>query len=192
MIALFAGVYPALNQVNAARSWYLDVSLPIDEALPFVPLAIVGYCLVYVGLGIAYLVVRDERDWARAAWSCLLGTAVALACFAALPVEMTLRPDLTGLDGPLLFLTNAYYAADQPYNCFPSLHVTYAVLAPLVAWRAGPVARWSLVAIALVVIPSVLLIKQHYVLDAAAGLVNGVLCWWVVRAASRRTTAARA
>ena len=49
----------------------------------------------------------------------------------------------------------------------------------LVFWKDYKVMRWIFAAIAIIVGVSVLLIKQHYIIDVIAGIANAVFFFWL-------------
>jgi len=179
MIGYFSFGYLTINWISSRRTSFFDVSLAWENGIPFIPVFIFGYILVYMSVLLVYLVIRDMEDWRRVVIAFLLSTSLSYAVFLLFPVKMTMRPDLTGLSGLSAMVTHYYYIIDLPYNCFPSLHVTYPTLATLVAWRGHPIWRWIFAAMAVVVAVSVVLVKQHYVADVLAGFANAGLCFWL-------------
>ena len=73
----------------------------------------------------------------------------------------------------------ALYSADPPHNCFPSLHVAHSFVSALACSRVHR--RLGLVALiaATLVALSTLFTKQHYVLDAVAGVVLAFVAYGV-------------
>ena len=179
MIGYFSFGYLTINWISSRRASFFDVSFPWENDIPFIPVFIFGYILVYLSVLLVYLVIRDTGDWRRVVIAFLISTSLSYAIFLLFPVKMTMRPDLTGLSGVSALVTRYYYIIDLPYNCFPSLHVTYPTLATLVAWRSHAVWRWIFAAMAFVVAVSVVLVKQHYVADVVAGFLNAGLCFWI-------------
>lgn len=188
MVGYFTAGYLAINWISSRRTSFFDVALGFESSIPFFPLFIFGYILVYLSVVLTYVVLRDAGDWRRAIVSFLLATTLAYAVFLLFPVRMTLRPDLAGLSGVSAAVTRFYYIIDLPFNCFPSLHVTYPTLATLVSWRHHRVWRLLFAAMALVVAISVVLVKQHYLADVAAGFANAALCFWLALKIEARKT----
>lgn len=186
MIGYFAAGYLATNWVSSQRTAFLDLSLPFERAIPFVPAAIFGYLLVYLSVLLVFIAIDDRDDWHHTVVSFLVATSAAYLLFLLLPVRMTMRPDLSGAAGAATTATRFYYLIDLPYNCFPSLHVTYPVLASLVAWRRHPLLRWVFAAMALAVAISVVLVKQHYLADVLGGVINGGTSFWLATATEKR------
>lgn len=179
MVGYFTAGYLAINWISSHRSTFFDISTNLDLAIPFSTPFIFGYILVYLSILLIYLIIDDQSDWRRAIVSFLAVTTTAYIFFLAFPVRMELRPDISGLAGISAAVTRCYYIIDMPYNCFPSLHVTYPMLATLLAWRKHKTMRWIFAAMTFVVAASVMLVKQHYVADVAGGFLNASLCYWL-------------
>jgi membrane-associated phospholipid phosphatase len=72
------------------------------------------------------------------------------------------------------------YSSDRRYNAFPSGHTVSTTILFLTTWPL--VRKWWKVfflIVALSIIASTLLLKQHYVPDVFAGLLVGTVGWWV-------------
>ncbi len=179
MIGYFTAGYLAINWLTQGRGRFYDLGFPFEREIPFVAIFIFGYILVYVSVLLTYFIIDDWDDWRRAIIAFLGATTFAYLFFFFLPVKMLLRPDLTGLTGISASVSRFYYLIDLPYNCFPSLHVTYPSLATLVAWRRHHIMRWVFAAMTLIVALSVVLVKQHYVADVAGGFLNASLVYWL-------------
>ncbi len=118
--------------------------------------------------------MRCPRLFRRTILAYLAALAIALVVFVVFPVDgASLRP--TDADRlPRSFATwsiGKLYAADPPRNLFPSLHVSFALLAAGSAWKAR---RSYGIAAAAGVIPiavSIFTVKQHYVADGVAALI---------------------
>ena len=172
MAGYFAVGYMLINRVSQSRSGFFDVSMSFEGDIPFAAIFIFGYLAVYLSVVTAYLVIDDMEEWMRTVRSFLIATTIAYILFLAFPVKMEMRPELTAGGGISEWATRLYFAIDLPYNCFPSLHVTYPVLATLIVWRTKPVMRWIFLAMATTVAISVILVKQHYIADVVAGAAN--------------------
>jgi hypothetical protein len=63
------------------------------------------------------------------------------------------------------------------FAAMPSLHVAWALWCAVALWRASPSVRWRLVGIAHVVLTVVAIVAtaNHWVVDAVAGVVTGVV-----------------
>jgi hypothetical protein len=173
-----AGYFAIPTFVDPAEARSLRT--PLDDAIPFVPATIYLYAWVYTALFLPLFVVRCQTLFRRVIAAYALALSVSLLGFALYPVtSLGLRPAAESFD-PAHFTTWALrlsFSLDPPYNLFPSAHVAIACLAGLVAWTArrvyGVVAAVAVVCITV----AVCTVKQHYVLDALAGLALGAAAW---------------
>jgi membrane-associated phospholipid phosphatase len=104
-----------------------------------------------------------------------IAAAVAAAVFVAFPTRLERHvPHVDGFTGMAWAML---YAADIPFNCFPSLHVALAGVAGAALWRRG----WR--ALALVwpglIVVSTLTTRQHVGWDIAAGAALAAAAWTV-------------
>ena len=132
----------------------------IDRAIPFLPWTIAVYLSQFAFL---FLTLRWQRD-ARVYVPMAVATLISCAIFVLYPTTIA-RPavDSAAFDGLWLF--------DVPENCFPSLHVSLAIIAAAY-W---PRARWIGIAWAIAIAVSTMTTKQHYFVDVAGGIAMGFL-----------------
>lgn len=187
MAGYFAAGYLIINWISSRRDSFFDVSVTLDREVPFVPVFIFGYILVYLSVVLVYFVIKDMDDWRRVVVSFLFSTTLAYLIFLLFPVRMDMRPLIENPADVSNAVARFYYFIDLPYNCFPSLHVTYPTLATLVAWKNHRLMRWIFAVMAVVVAVSVVLVKQHYLADVVGGFVNAVLGFSLAIFFCRRT-----
>jgi membrane-associated phospholipid phosphatase len=149
----------------------LFLRTPIDEALPVVPAFAVPYVslepFIYGSL-VVFLLFR-VRIFQSAVSSMIVTFLISYVFFAFLQTYVD-RPSLTG-DDPLTQLIRGVYASDNPYNDFPSLHVSTSTIIAIHWWRFGRAWTLPLIVWAGLVALSTVMVKQHYVPDIAGGLV---------------------
>jgi membrane-associated phospholipid phosphatase len=173
LVGLYVAIYFAagLRPVEGA-----SLATPLDRTVPFRPAAVFVYASTYpMVLGPLFL-VRDAHLFARTWLGYALCLAVCGVVFVLLPVgSLSLRADLSTVPTSTLagWGIHVLYALDPPRNCFPSLHLALAFTGTLAVgrarrWLGGVGAAW----IAALTV-SVVLVKQHYVVDALAGLALG-------------------
>lgn len=172
MAAFMIGGYFGIGHYNLDRARYYDPSLALEAHIPFVPIAIFAYLLVYLVLLTGFLAIpRAEQPYFRRAVGWLaLNFVVAYAIFLLVPVKALHRPPIDPSDGFALAITHWYYQNDPPANLLPSLHVQMGAIGGLLCLRRG---GWLAVAgpvAAAVIAISVLLVKQHYLADIALAL----------------------
>jgi membrane-associated phospholipid phosphatase len=185
VLSYFVFGYMIINWISSSRGSFVDVSIPADYSIPFIAPFIFGYILVYLSIVLIYLTINNIESWGRAVVACTLATTVAYIIFLTIPVRMDMRPELATTGGINIAITRFYYAIDLPYNCFPSLHVTYPTLATLLTWRDHRIMRIAFLAMALIVAISVILVKQHYIADVLAGFANACICFWIANITKR-------
>ena len=148
----------------------LFLRTPIDEALPVVPVFAVPYVslepFIYGSL-VVFLLFRTKLFQSAVA-SMIVTFLISYLFFAFLQTYVD-RPVLTGTD-PFTQMIRGVYASDQPYNDFPSLHVSTATIIAIHWWRFSR-RSWPLILWAALVAMSTVMVKQHYVPDIAGGLV---------------------
>ena len=169
-----------------------SLATPLDAAIPFLLGSVFVYWSILPMALLPLFVVRDPADFRRIALAYTVTIAVALAAFVVFPVtSQGLRPDAQSYSGAGFagWLLQLLYFLDPPLNLFPSLHLALAFLAALavVHVRGSPgalaVAWTACIAVA------VCTTKQHFVVDAVAGIALGGLAHFVF-VSSRNTSAA--
>ena len=160
------------HPLRAAREFHFA----FDEKIPFVPWWSWIYSFLYYP-AILYLnwVVTDARQFTMLAFSFLMLLFMQMLFFWLVPVstQARWRNINTGKTASERFLL-LVQKFDQSSNCFPSMHVSVAMLTALHAVPSlGIVAYAFPVLIAL----SCLFTKQHYFIDLPAGALLGWLAY---------------
>ena len=163
---------------------YWATQLPIDDYIPFCKYFIITYdlwapLLFILGL---YLIVKDPEGYRRYIW-CLIFTFGLSTLFCVLvPNGQDLRPAVVEGNDLFAWIVRTTYAADTNTNVFPSVHVVGVTSALYALYRTPGLKKWrpGATVLGVVIIVSTLLVKQHAVIDIAAGLAVGVLGWIVV------------
>ena len=178
IVALLFALYLPLN---IERHAVHDLSTGLDAYIPFVPFFVLPYVSYYAFLLLSALLLVIRRDVAQLN-RYLLATAMTLATsylFYGYYQTHIMRPAVDG-SGPLIGIVRLVYAADNPYNAFPSLHTSLSTLAALVLWhRVRP--YWAFALWGILIVLSTVLVKQHYVLDILSGLALAVLSLVIAR-----------
>lgn len=159
-------VYGGASALSGLVPWRIDLALPYEQHIPLVPLAAIPY--VSMG-GLLILAPVTLQRWERVRplfYALILETIAAAIVFVLLPVRAHpwIEPEPQGFSMALADAMNL------ERNFFPSLHVTYAWTAASAIARhtsARISAACWLWAIAITV--STVLLRQHYLLDAAGG-----------------------
>lgn len=179
---LHLALYLVASRLALARGpgavW--DAKLPLDAAIPYWswtwPLYWLCYPFAVLG-GAAAVLPLAERDFRRAlaalAGSILVGACVHASFPASRPEPHPLHP------GQALI---HWSSLQVPLNTLPSMHADFAVLVVVFAFAAWshPVARAAFLVPAALTVAATLTLKEHVVLDLAAGLALGGIAaaWW--------------
>ncbi len=177
---LFLGVYGGCNWMTAQRTdvgvWYYEW----ERLIPFWPLMIVPYLSIDAFFLVAPFLCRD-RDELRVL-SARIATAIVVAgiCFAVFPLRFAF--DRPAIDGWLGALFNGFTTLDRPYNLFPSLHITLAViLADTYARHTSGLLRIALLVWFALIGLSTVFTFQHHVVDLAGGLLLATIVHYLIR-----------
>lgn len=155
---------------------YWATQIPLDDCIPFCKYFIVIYdawapLLVVLGL---YLIDKDPEGFRRYMWSLIFTYTVSTLFCALVPNGQDLRPAV--VEGTDIFaeIVRLTYAADTNTNVFPSVHVVGVMSALFAVYHTPGLKknRWRLGAtvLGIVIIAATLLVKQHAIIDVAAGL----------------------
>lgn len=174
-------VYMLLN--NSKRGVY-NLVTDIDKAIPFVSIFIIPYALwyVFIILTFIYLCIKDRDIYYKTLISYDLGMIVCYIIYFMFQTTVP-RPEVIGSD---IFsrMVMIIYKNDQPFNCFPSIHVLscYLMIKAINTSKAGNwINRLIIFCIASTIILSTLFIKQHVVLDVFGAMFIGGIIFKLVK-----------
>lgn len=162
---------------------YYDLSIWIDERIPFVPFFVLFYILAYLQWGWNYLFhSRQSREFCyHLVTSDLIAKVICMAFFLAMPTCMA-RPEVVG-DGIWEQLTRIIYSADTPaLNLFPSIHCLGSWIAFRAALQMKNMPRWyapAQLVLSILVFASTVMIKQHFFVDIFAGIAVVEIGWFL-------------
>ncbi len=154
----------------------LQFNTVLDDLIPYRPRWVWIYSFLYYP-AIVYLnwLVVSPRHFNHLAMSFFLLLFMQMVFFVYLPVTTPPRwRELAQGPGLSKRFLRFVHRFDKPTNCFPSMHVSVAMLTALHAQaKIGPQAYWFPLLIAL----SCLFTKQHYLLDLPFGALLGWLAF---------------
>ncbi len=176
VIFFIAGYFGVGQSRNASDAGELQTFL--DDQIPFIARSVWVYLLIFPAALVPLFVVRCQQLFRRTALAYAAVIAVSLICFATFPItsaRLRTQPEMLDLTQPSNWAVSVLYSIDPPYNLFPSLHVSVAVLAAFSTWKAAR--SYGIVAFSCLVfvIVSILTVKQHVVLDAVGGITLAAL-----------------
>lgn len=151
--------------------------IALDAAMPLSPPWVGVYASLYMCGFILPLVVVRSRELFRQTMKAYL--FVMLVSYAGFLLYPTTAPHAGPLivDGFATWSLQFLYDLDQPYGCFPSLHVAYSFVGALACYRMHRGAGGAAAAWAALIALSTVYTKQHFVVDAIAGALIGLLAY---------------
>jgi membrane-associated phospholipid phosphatase len=169
---LFLLVIPVLGLIYQVLNTHpgnaVILSTEIDSAIPFMPIFIVPYILWY-GFIFGYLVYycfKDKQVYLQTLTIIVVGELICFFIYFFFQTTVP-RPDITG-DGLLFDLVKLIYTNDEPFNCFPSIHVltTFAIMLGSMHINNKHLFRTIFIPLlGTLIIISTLFVKQHVIFD---------------------------
>ena len=170
-------IYFFVNRLEVESKSRLDLAIPLDQKIPFVPQLALVYFSTYIFVIQPFIILSEARQfyWMLACFSSI--TVAASLIHATIPSKIQ-RIEKLDADGFSTKLINLFQKTCQPYGNFPSMHVALSV--PVIGanfMAAGLTMGFITLAWAILIALSTLFTKQHYILDVLAGLSGGVLIY---------------
>ncbi|MCX7708327.1 MAG: phosphatase PAP2 family protein [Clostridia bacterium] len=162
--------------LNTYRPNMHNLKTAIDDIIPFTPMFVVPYIywFLYITMVLFYFAVVDYKYYFRLLMSIIAGMFVCFIIFYFYPTTVP-RPEVFGEDIFSRLVRDFIYKKDNPYNCFPSIHVLNSLLVTLFfcKFNKSTILRTLAVLSCVSITLSTLFIKQHYVADMVASLLLG-------------------
>ena len=151
-----------------------DMTTQLDRMIPFVPEWIVIYILSYVSwfVTIRMIVFESREKCYRFATTYIIGFLITGIIFLVYPCTLE-RAELTGT-GIFVELTRMIYAADDPLQLFPSVHILVAYYCwrctldceKIPAWY-----KWFNFVYLILTCLSILFVRQHVIADIPSAII---------------------
>lgn len=174
---------PVLNifygVLNRPTDQVYNFAIILDEMIPFVPLFIVPYLLWYPFITGALVAIafKNKYMYFRTLFALCCGLVISYVFFAFFQ-SIIIRPDISTEQDWVHWLVKFVYNTDQPYNCFPSIHVLTSYLIIKGTHIFGRPIWLISTLISVLIIISTVLVKQHVVVDIIGGIIVAELCFW--------------
>lgn len=167
--------------LNVFRPNTKDITTLIDSYIPFVSAFVVPYLywFIYVFLGLMILAVSDSKKYYGLLTAITSGMFICFIIFYFFPTTVE-RPEVLG-GGIFNYAMRVVYSSDNPYNCFPSIHVLNATLVTLFLMSREKSRKynvWALLSCILINL-STMFTKQHAFLDVVAGTILAVIMYLI-------------
>jgi membrane-associated phospholipid phosphatase len=170
-IPLLGVIYTWLNtNSRQVHSLYTH----IDQHIPFIQAFIIPYMLwmPFLYLTLVYFCMKDRNMYYRTLLAYNLGVLVSYGFYMLFQTTVS-RPEISS-EGLFSLLTDFLYNADQPFNCFPSIHCMSSYLLFRALFTSSIKNKRNLTfigSLAFIIILSTLFVKQHVILDAVGGVI---------------------
>ncbi|WP_040210322.1 phosphatase PAP2 family protein [Clostridium polynesiense] len=166
---------------NKPDSIVYNLEIYIDKIIPFTKEFIIFYYSWYVFLPmvIISLYLKSREDY----FKLLIGFSLGmLMCYLIYSIFQTTVPrPLIEENDFFSILTKKIYENDNPYNCFPSIHVFTTAYGCFVMrksnFKDSFLFRNSLNVLGILIILSTLFVKQHVFMDAIGGITAAYLVY---------------
>lgn len=156
----------------------------LDDMIPFNEYFAIFYYGWYalVAVSLFYFLLYDAKRFKELQIFIIITQVLALSIYFIYPTMQTGRPDVLG-DNIFCDLMRFMYSVDTPTGVCPSLHVAYS-LGVVSVWlkrkKTSIGLKWFVVIFSILVCCSVVLVKQHSVIDVAAGLCVSLIAEYAV------------
>ena len=169
--------------ILTANRYHFDFTTSLDRAVPLIPQFIWIYVLAFPFWAVNYILAsqREKDGFYRFVATDL---TVHFACFVFFLILPTtnIRPEIVGNTWSEQLLKFVYMmdGASTPSNLFPSIHCYVSWLSWRGVRKSEKIPKWyqyfSLI-FAILIIISTQVLKQHYLVDAIAGVGLVELSW---------------
>ncbi|WP_020590530.1 phosphatase PAP2/dual specificity phosphatase family protein [Kiloniella laminariae] len=171
-------VYGTVNYISLLRAPHPAVFAEWERFIPFIPEFILPYMSSDLVFVIAFFLCRNRREIQVLGLRYGAAITVSALFFLVFPLEFSfVRPPVTGWP-TMLF---DWLSLDQPFNQFPSLHISLGFLAWQQICRRLKGIAFAMVTLWFLLIgASTVLVYQHHMIDILGGItVIPVLLWLV-------------
>lgn len=171
--------YAILDYFTSSK---LTLVTSIDRSIPFVRQFVLAYVVWYpmVPLVFLYICVKDKENYCRMIISFAFSLIICYIIFFFFQTTVP-RPVVTGND-LCSNLVKLIYSIDNPYNCFPSIHVMVCALMIEGIWKTrnkSNVVAVIVTVIGISVMLSTVFIKQHVFLDGVSGIMVASIVYFL-------------
>jgi membrane-associated phospholipid phosphatase len=168
LATFFALVYGGADAFARLRAHRVDLSLPLDGAVPFVPATTLVYSSLYAMFAFVPFILRTDQQVRMLARVMALEIVIAAPFFLALPMA---EPQIPGDLGRFAAAFRFADLINLQHNQFPSLHATFAfTVAAVLGRRCRVRGRMVFAAWAAGIAAATLLTRQHVIVDVAGAL----------------------
>lgn len=166
---------------------YTVIHMALDDIIPFCEVFIIPYLLwfLYVAAVVVFLMLKNKQEYYKVCIFLMTGMTVFLIISTLWPNGHQLRPAMMPRDNIFSSLVSMLWRTDTPTNLWPSIHVYNSLGAHFAVMHSRELEnkkglKIASLVLAVSIILSTMLIKQHSVFDVVTGLLLGVVMYVVV------------
>ncbi len=162
------------NYLNTNHTNGTDIMTTIDHQIPFLPQFIIPYIgwYFFIIFYLIYFFQKDRKIYYESLLANNFGMIISYLVYFFFQTTVP-RPLLVNDD----FFTNLVrfiYSNDQPFNCFPSIHVLTTFIIMYAMYRSeinSLFHRYFIYIFGSFIILSTVFVKQHSILDGVASII---------------------
>ena len=166
---------------------YQVIHVALDDYIPFCEVFIVPYLLwfVYVAAVVVFLMFKNKQEYYKTCTFLMTGMTIFLIVSTLWPNGHNLRPAVLPRDNIFSDLVAMLWRTDTPTNLWPSIHVYNSMGAHFAVMHSSSFSnkkgiRIASLILAVSIILSTMLLKQHSVFDVVTGLLLGGIMYILV------------
>ncbi len=166
---------------------YHVIHMTVDDHIPFCEIFVIPYFLwfVYVAFTVLFFFFKDKDDYYKTCIFLFTGMTIFLIISTLWPNGHHLRPDVMPRDNIFTRMIAALYKTDTATNLWPSIHVYNSIGAHIAIAHSKLFAnkrgiRMASLILAVSIVLSTMLIKQHSVFDVLTAFVLAAIMYLVV------------
>lgn len=178
MFVIWAAGYFAIASYTEGGPGYTVPITEWERDIPFMPIFVWIYLTIYPLFLLPYLFIRNKEFFRLFSTAYITLMCICYMIYLFYPVSFVHRPPLLE-DNFTTFALGCVYAADNTWNCFPSMHVAMSLLAALTIFEVHRIRGILAILLTLLIAASTVLIKQHYILDVLASLALTSLVYFI-------------
>lgn len=166
---------------------YKVIHMALDDLIPFCEVFIVPYLLwfLYVAVVVVFLMFKNKQEYYKICVFLMTGMTVFLIISTLWPNGHDLRPAVLPRDNIFSGMVAMLWQTDTPTNLWPSIHVYNSLGAHFAVMHSRDLAnkkglKIASLILAVSIILSTMLLKQHSVFDVVTGLLMGGVMYILV------------
>lgn len=179
-VPIMGALYIIVNKLSSTGH---DVTISLDNRIPFIKIFIIPYIIWYLFIPVVFVILcmYDKKTYYKTMLVYILGYIISCTIFSLYQTTVP-RTLLTGSDIFTEIIT-LIRSNDKPLNCLPSLHVftCYIMIKAIAKGNLGSIKNKVMISIiSYTIILSTLFTKQHAILDVLAGILLGEILMFIV------------